>query len=377
MKIIILGPAHPYRGGIAALNDRLARQLQNEGHQVTLYNFKLQYPGFLFPGKSQLTDDPAPAGLSILRRVNSVNPFNWLKVGREVRKLCPDLLIVRFWIPLMGPSLGTICRLARKNRHTKVICIADNMIPHEKRPGDYLLTKYFTGGVDGFIGMSKEVYDDVAKFVKNPRRRYTPHPIYDHYGENVGREEAIRLLGLDAEKKYLLFFGFIREYKGLDLLLQAMARPELSDRNLQLIVAGEFYSDPKPYLEFIQKHDLEDRVHFFTEYIPNTEVNRFFCAADMIVQPYKSATQSGVTQVGYHFDKPMLVTNVGGLGEIIDHGQSGYVVEPDPDFIAKAIADFYANNRQADFIRATIALKEKYSWSKMTSVITELYEELP
>lgn len=376
MRILILGTAWPYRGGLAAMNERLARQLMEEGHEVLIYNFTLQYPGFLFPGKSQYTDEAAPEGIKMVRKVNSVNPFNWLKVGIELKKMKPDLILVRFWIPFIGPSLGTICRIARRNRHTRVICIADNMIPHEKRPGDYLLTKYFTGGVDGYIAMSHEVYNDVGKLVSRPERRFTPHPVYDHYGKMISREEALSALKLDPDERYLLFFGFIRDYKGLDLLLEAMADPRLRERRLRLIVAGEFYADEEKYLNIIREFNLRDKVILHTEYIPNEEINRYFCVADLVVQPYKTATQSGVTQIGYHFNKAMLVTDVGGLGEIIADKKSGYVVRPEASAIADAIVDFYDKERQMDFEAEAEQLKQRFSWNQMTKVIFELYHGL-
>ncbi len=376
MKIVILGTAHPYRGGLAAMNERLARELTERGDEVVIYNFTLQYPGFLFPGKSQYTDEPAPQGLRIIRKINSVNPFNWLKVGRELRKICPDLILVKYWLPFMGPALGTIVRLARRNRHTRVICIADNMIPHEKRPGDRLFTKYFTKGVDGYIAMSHEVYADIEKLVVHPLRRFTPHPIYDHYGEIMPREEALELLQLDPAFRYLLFFGFIRDYKGLDWLIRAMAEPQLKDRQIRLIVAGEFYSDSEPYLKLIRELGLEEKIILHTDYIPDVLINRYFGAADLVVQPYKTATQSGVTQIGYHFNKAMLVTDVGGLGEIVANGKSGYVVKPGVSAIAEAIADFYDRERQTDFEKETVKLKGQFSWSKMTDVMMELYADI-
>lgn len=376
MKIVILGTAHPYRGGLAAMNERLARELINEGHEVVIYNFTLQYPGFLFPGKSQYTSEAAPEGLQIIRKVNSVHPLNWLKVGRELARMRPDLIVIKFWLPFMGPALGTIARLARRNRHTRVICIADNMIPHEKRPGDRLFTRYFTKGVDGYMAMSHEVYDDIEKLVVNPLRRFTPHPIYDHYGEGMTREEALKALQLDADCRYLLFFGFIRDYKGLDWLLQAMADSRLKNRNIRLIVAGEFYSDSEPYLKLVRELGLEEKVALHTDYIPNDRIACYFSAADLVVQPYKTATQSGVTQIGYHFNKAMLVTDVGGLGEIIADRKSGYVVKPEVTAIAEAIADFYDHDRQAAFEQETIKLKEQFSWTKMTDVMMELYADI-
>lgn len=376
MKIVLLGPAHPYRGGIAALNDRLAVQLTREGHEVTVFNFSLQYPGFLFPGKTQYTDDPAPEGIDIRRKVNSVSPFNWWKVGRELKKMKPDLLLVRYWLPFMGPALGTVCRRVRGNRHTRIICIADNIIPHEKRPGDTLFTRYFVKGIDGFIAMSKEVARDLDRFAGHAAKAYAPHPVYDHYGEIVTREEALRHLGLDPEYRYLLFFGFIREYKGLDLLLGAMADDRIRQKPVKLIVAGEFYGNEKQYSDLIGQYRLEKQLVMHTEYIPDAEINHYFCAADLIVQPYKSATQSGVTQVGYHFNKPMLVTRVGGLGEIVADRKSGYVVAPESEAIAEAITDFYDHHREAAFVKETLVMKQQFTWNNLTGKIMQIYDEI-
>lgn len=376
MRIVILGPANPYRGGIAALNERLAVELKKEGHEVIIFNFKLQYPGFLFPGKTQYTDDPAPKALKIVRKVNSVNPLNWVQAGLELKGLSPDLIIVRYWLPFMGPALGTICRLAQRNKHTKVICIADNIIPHEKRPGDRLFTNYFVKGVDGFIAMSKEVFRDIDIFVRKPVKRFAAHPVYDHYGEIIPRQEALHKLNLSPDYRYLLFFGFIREYKGLDLLLEAMNDYRIREKPVKLIIAGEYYGNQEYYNDLINRLDLQDQLVLHTDYIPSDEINNYFCAADLIVQPYKSATQSGVTQIGYHFDKAMLVTDVGGLSEIIADRKSGYVVRPEGSAIADAIVDFYESEREEDFVRETKLLKQNFSWSNLTTKIFEIYNEV-
>lgn len=375
-KIVIIGPAHPYRGGIAALNDRLAQQLKSEGHEVSICNFTLQYPNILFPGKTQFSDSASLEGIENNRLLNSVNPFNWLKVGRRIKKQNPDLVIVRYWLPFMAPSLGTVCQIIKRNKQTKIIALVDNIIPHEKRFGDKLLTTYFTKQVHGFIAMSDVVFNDINQFVKNPQKRLTPHPIYDHYGKIITKKEALHQLDFDQDCQYLLFFGFIREYKGLDLLLKAMANPRLQRRNIKLIVAGEFYSDSSSYYSMLDKYQLHDRVIMHTKYIPDSDINQYFCAADLIVQPYKTATQSGVTQVGYHFNKPMLVTDVGGLAEIIAHNQSGYVVQPDELAIANSIVDYFDNERKEEFETEVKVLKKKFSWEKMTSTIEELYNNL-
>lgn len=376
MKIVILGPAHPYRGGIAVLNERLALELLTEGHEVSIINFKMQYPGFLFPGKTQYTDDPAPEKLKISREVNSVNPFNWFNVGKKLKKLSPDLVIVRYWLPFMGPALGSICRLVRRNRHTKIICIADNIIPHEKRLGDRLFTRYFAHSVDGFVAMSDEVLRDIDIFVSHPVKSLAPHPVYDHYGRILSRGEALANLKLEPEYRYLLFFGFIRDYKGLDLLLEAMNDPRMKEKPLKLIIAGEYYGNEEHYQNIITRYQLEEKLVLRTDYIPSNEVNNYFCAVDLVVQPYKSATQSGVTQIGYHFNKPMLVTRVGGLAEIISHQRSGYVVEPDSQAIADAICDFYDCGREQEFVCETKRLKEKFSWRNLTEKILEIYNKV-
>jgi len=370
MKVIILGTAWPYRGGLAAFNERLAREYQSLGHEVEIVTFTLQYPSFLFPGKTQYSDEPAPENLKITRRLNAINPFNWVTVGRYIKKQKPDLLITKFWLPFMAPALGTVNRVA-KRKGMKRISILDNLIPHEKRPGDKLFAKYFVGSVDGMVAMSRSVLNDVGLFDPHHRkpRALCPHPLYDHYGERLAREEALQMLDLDPENRYILFFGFIREYKGLDLLLDAMTDERIKTMGVKLIVAGEFYGDPKPYMEQLERLHLGDRVVLKTDFIPDHEVNRYFCAADIVAQPYKTATQSGVTQIAFHFEKPMLVTNVGGLPEIVPDGKVGFVVEPDARQIADALVRFFEEGWADRLTEGVREEKRKYAWSNMTEAI--------
>ncbi|KAF0238754.1 MAG: group 1 glycosyl [Prolixibacteraceae bacterium] len=376
MKITILGPAHPYRGGIAALNERLARQLVDEGHDVNVVSFTVQYPKFLFPGKTQFSEQKTTFNFQITREINSVSPINWLKTGWKIKNSRPDILIVRFWLPFMGMSLGSICRIVKLNRHTKIISIADNIIPHEKRPGDKLLCRYFIGSIDAFITMSGSVLKDLEKFRYKKPKILTPHPIYDHYGAVETRENALINLNLSKEDRYILFFGFIRDYKGLDLLLKAFSNPYFKPNRIKLIVAGEFYADEVSYRDLIKELNLEDDVILRTSYISNTEVQHYFNGADIVAQPYKSATQSGVTQISYHFNKPMLVTNVGGLAETIPHMKVGYVVEPDSEKIAIALIDFFENKRLENFSGNILHEKERFSWDKMTSSIMKLANQI-
>lgn len=375
-KIKIIGPAYPFRGGLASYNERLAQEFQQQGHLVDIETFTIQYPSILFPGKSQYTDSNPPQDLTIKRTVNSINPINWLMVGKRIREEKPDLLMIRYWLPFMGPCLGTICRIVRKNKHTKVVCLADNIIPHEKRPGDKLLTNYFMKSIDGMVGMSQSVLDDINTFTPKLARTLCPHPLFDNFGEKLSSAKAKDLLHLDKNTNYLLFFGFIRDYKGLDILLKAFADKRLKKLNLKLIVAGEFYTKKDPYYKLLTDLKLKDRVLMHTEFIPNDMVNRYFCAADIIVQPYKNATQSGVTQIGYHFEKSMLVTNVGGLSEIIPDQKIGYVVEPNEKDIADALLDFYLNKRQAKFEKNIIEEKKKFSWDNMVKAFFSIYNTI-
>ncbi len=372
-KIIILGSAHPLRGGgLATYNERLARAFIDNGDEVSIFTFSLQYPRIFFPGKSQYSEEPAPKELDIKVEVNSINPLNWIIVGRKIKKLKPDLLIIRFWIPFMAPCLGTIAKIVKKNKHTRVISILDNIIPHEKRAGDRLLAGYFVKNVDGFVAMSDSVLNDLDLFDKNKPREFCPHPLYDNFGESIGRNEALSQLKFDPSFRYLLFFGFIRDYKGLDILLEAMGDPEIKKMPLKLIVAGEFYTDSKPYFEIINKHDIKRSVIISDDFIPNSKVVLYFCASDLVVQPYKDATQSGVTQIAYHFDKPIITTDVGGLAEIVPDGVVGYVVNPDSKEIADSILKFYKRKKGPEFTENIKIEKQKYSWERMIETINKL-----
>ncbi|MEI6575663.1 MAG: glycosyltransferase [Bacteroidota bacterium] len=371
-KIVIIGSAHPLRGGLASFNERLGHAFQEEGATVSIYTFSLQYPSFLFPGKSQYSSEPAPKDLDIRVTINSMNPFNWIKYGLKIKKLKPDLVIIKFWIPFMGPCLGSLARLIRSNKHSKVVTIIDNIIPHEKRPGDRMLAKYFSGSVHAFVAMSRSVLEEIDLFDQKKPRVYCPHPLYDNFGSAINKAQATAALKLDPNVRYVLFFGFIRDYKGLDILLDAFARPELRESNIKLLVAGEFYTNEKPYLDQISKNDLSAKLELHTDFIPDSEVYKYFCAADLVVQPYKSATQSGVTQIAYHFDKPMVITNVGGLGEFVPDGKAGFVVEPEAQAVAKAISRFYNENLEAMMVENVKELKKQYAWSRMTKAIWDL-----
>ena len=373
-KLVIIGPAWPLRGGLSAFDEKLATQFTEKGIQTRIDTFSLQYPSFLFPGKSQYTTDPKPINVNIDVCINSINPFNWIIIGLKLYREKPDLIIVRFWIPFLAPCLGTILKIAQLNKHTKVISIIDNMIPHEKRMGDRLLTKYFVKTVDGFIAMSEKVKNDIKTFSHKPVS-ISPHPIFNHFGDPITKMEARTQLGLPQQDKIILFFGYIRKYKGLDLLIQAMANETIKNLGIQLIIVGEFYEDASTYHDLVNALGLQNRISFYSNYIPDGEVKNYVCSADFIIQPYRNATQSGVTPLAYHFEKPMLVTNVGGLADTVPNLKTGIVVAPTTEAIAKGIETLYELGEN-NFIPNIKEEKKKYSWAQMTEKFLALYQQL-
>lgn len=375
MKVVVVGPAYPYRGGIALFNERLSKAFLENNNEVEIITFTLQYPSFLFPGKTQFSEGTPPKELIIKRKINSINPFSWLSAANAIKKTNPDIVLFAYWLPFMALCLGTIAKFLLKSQKTKNIALVHNIIPHEKRIGDTLLSKYFIKHIDGFISLSKSVNNDLSLLTNKPKL-LTPHPLYDNFGEAIDKAIAKKSLKLDDEFNYILFFGIIRKYKGLDILLKAFEQSNLKAKKVKVIVAGEFYEDKTPYVDLIKELNIENEVVLVDSFIPDNEVVNYFCAADIVVQPYKNATQSGVTQIAYHFNKPMLVTNVGGLAEMIPHNKVGYVTECNPKNVGESILDFYKNNREQEFIRGVIEEKQKYTWDKMIAIIKQLYQQL-
>ncbi|HXS56629.1 MAG TPA: glycosyltransferase family 4 protein [Hanamia sp.] len=370
-KIIIIGPAYPLRGGgIATFNERLANEFIDEGFDTTIYTFSYQYPSFLFPGKTQYSSEAAPDNIPIKIKINSVNPLNWIKVGKELKKINPDIIVVRYWLPFMGPCLGTILRIIKKNRHTHIVCIADNVLPHEKRPGDKMFTRYFVKPVDGFITMSEKVFADLKQFVKNKPVKLVPHPLYDNFGPIISKQAARKKLGISEEDKVILFFGFIRKYKGLDILLRAFKRVIASRKieNLKLLIAGEFYEDEKNYDQLLNDVQIKNSLILHTHFISNSDVKYYLCAADCVIQPYRSATQSGVTPLAYHFEIPMIVTNVGGLPSMVADKKVGLIAEPNAESIAKKIVEYFELGEDF-FLPYLKEEKKKFSWKVMVNAI--------
>jgi glycosyltransferase involved in cell wall biosynthesis len=373
-SVVIIGPAYPLRGGLASFDERLAREFQLQQFDTSIYTFSLQYPSFLFPGSTQYSSEPTPADLNIKVRINSVNPFNWIKVGTELKKLKPDIIVVRYWLPFMGPCLGTILRRVKKNGHTKIVCIADNVLPHEKRIGDKRFTAYFLKSADAFVTMSEKVLADLRSFTNKPAVKIV-HPLYDNFGEKINKIEARQYLGLNTDDKIILFFGFIRKYKGLDILLEAMNILKQQSSDIKLLIAGEFYEDRKLYDDIIEKHQLQSNTILRTNFINDSEVKYYLSVADFVIQPYRNATQSGVTPLAYHFEKPMLVSNVGGLPSLVPDQKAGLIAEPNAESIAQKIVELYALGED-HFLPYLREEKKKYQWSVLTNAIKQLAQQL-
>ena len=374
-SIVFLGPSYPYRGGIASFSESLAREFTLKGFESTLYTFSLQYPSFLFPGKTQYSEAPRPKDLNIKQVVNSINPFNWIKVGLELKKKRPDIVLVRFWLPFMGPCFGTILRIVARNKFTKIICIADNIIPHEKRIGDSLFTSYFTKSIHAFIAMSEQVMKDMNMLGIKQKKIFLPHPIFNHFGNQVSKQEGLKELKIQTDKKIILFFGFIRHYKGVDILLKAMADQRIKENGYVLVIAGEFYEDEEKYLNIIKEEGLENQVIIHNKFISEENIKYYLSAADVLIQPYRHATQSGVTPLALHFNLPMIVTRVGGLSESVVDKQTGLVTEPNSTSIADSIIEYFDTGKEA-FVTHLKEHKKQYTWAFMADGIIELNEEL-
>lgn len=375
MKIVIIGPGHPLRGGIAKFNQRLASAFIEAGHSCRIVSFSLQYPSFLFPGKTQFSTEPANDNVPVTSEINSINPFNWIKVGNSIKKEKPDLVVVRYWLPFMGPALGTILRQIRKNKTTKIICLCDNAIPHEKRPGDRQFTNYFVKACDAFVTMSENVKEDLEQFDTIKPKEVIRHPVYDSFGTAIPKADALKILNLPEEETLFMFFGFIRKYKGLDILLEAIPHyKKLTSKPFKLIIAGEFYADETSYLNKIKALGIENDVLLHTHFIPDSQVKNYFSAADVVIQPYLNATQSGITPLCYHFDMPMIVSDVKGLTAFIQENETGHISPLDPEKMAQTMLKFTQNGK-AHYLPYLKEEKKNYSWEALTNSMLKIVKE--
>ena len=380
MKIVLIGTAYPLRGGIAHYVGLLWKYL-SRSHDVRIVTFSRQYPKLLFPGKSQ--DESGDAGIPVesVQWIDSINPFNWIRTGFRVRALQPDLIVLKFWMPFFAPSYGTIAAIARWGRKTKSMFICDNIIPHERRPGDKLLTRFAFRFIDSYVVQSRAVERDLKLWHRDPLLSYLPHPVYEIFGDEQTRGEAREQLrrvdasmDLAADDRVLLFFGYVRDYKGLDVILDAM--PAILERmKVKLLVVGEFYNNEQHYREQVARLGIGNYVLFHSDYVPNEEVGVFFSAADVMTLPYKSATQSGIIQIAYNFHRPVIATDVGGLGEVVITGRTGTMVPPErPHALAEAVVEYFEKDCFEDYRANVIEERKKYSWEHMAEGIEQLYE---
>ncbi len=373
LHIAIVGPAHPYRGGLASIMHTMAREYQRRGYRVDILTFTLQYPSLLFPGKSQTVDTPPPSDLTIERCVSTVNPLSWWHVGRKLCEMRPDIVLMKYWTPFMAPCFGTIARLARKNGHTRVICQIDNVEPHEHHLTDKMFNRYYLSSVDGFIYMSEQVHGELTAYTQAPAL-FSPHPMFEHFGQRRERTEACKALSISPEDRYALFFGLIRDYKGLDTLIEAWA--EFRRSGHKLLIAGEFYASRDKYIDLIARLGLQDDIILHDHFIPDSEVANYFSAADCVVLPYKTATQSGVTQIAYNFRTPIIVTDVGGLSEIVPDGKVGYVVDSSVEGVVDGLNRIYEPGRIEEFTQNMEHERKRFSWEAMCNKIEEVYHEI-
>jgi glycosyltransferase involved in cell wall biosynthesis len=372
MNISYLSTFYPFRGGIAQFNASLYRELE-KSHNIKAFTFKRQYPNMLFPGKTQyVTETDKPEKIQSYPCLDSVNPISWIKASKIIQKTNPDLLLMKLWMPFFGPSLGYVA--GKMPEKCKSIAILDNVIPHEKHIIDMPFLKYYLKRVDGFVVMSEVVEKDLIRIKPDAKYTLHPHPLYDHFGRTVDQSEARQKLNISHNKKTLLFFGFIREYKGLDLLIEAFGK---LDDSHQLIIAGDCYGNFDKYQKRIDTCPNKDRIHKFVRYIHDDEVPLLFSAADVCVLPYKSATQSGITSIAYHFELPMLTTDVGGLKEVVKDGVTGKMTtKVSVEDIAGMITDYFSENASEKYKQNIRNLKKRMSWKSLADSILKMATEI-
>ena len=372
MKIAYLSAFYPFRGGIAQFNALLTEALRKSGHEVMPYTFSRQYPNILFPGKTQfVSENDQAVEIDSIRILDTINPFSYRKTIYEIKKFNPDILLMKYWMSFFAPSLGKVAKKLKND--CCVISILDNVIPHEKKFFDIPLTKYFLKQNHAFISMSKSVQNDLYKLRPNALSELTPHPVYNHFGNKLNKKEACKKLNISQDKKTILFFGFIRKYKGLDLLIKAF---NSLNSEYQLLIAGESYTKFDEYQSLIDQNKNKDNIYPFVRYIDDNEVPAFFSAADVLILPYKSATQSGISGIAIHFQLSQIVSNVGGLAEYVDHKKTGLILEQtNPKSIAKSITHFFNNNYKAIFEKNIKEQNDKYSWKTLAQKLITLYNK--
>ena len=373
MKIAFLSTFYPYRGGIAQYNAALYRALE-QNHQVRAFNFSLQFPSFLFPGSTQFVGqadhaDPVPSQ----RVLNSINPLTYINTSRQILLFKPDLLLLGYFTPFLAPAHGTVAWLLRRKK-IPAVAIVNNVLPHERLPLDKQLIRFFMGQLSGAVVMGQAVQQELKDFAPDLKVLLHPHPVYRHFGKKIPQEQARRQLGIPPGKKVLLFFGLIRPYKGLDVLLKTFQ--QLSD-DYFLLVAGEAYEETEKYRQMLQQAKHPENALMHNRYISDNEVPRYFSAADVAVLPYRTATQSGVTAVASHFELPVIVTDTGNLKETVAPWQTGEVIEKaDPALLAQAIDRFFSKENSVDYRKNIQNFNHTFTWEHLATELSRFAASL-
>jgi len=371
VNLVIVGTAYPLRGGIAQYTALLSRALSGRGHHVRVLSFKRQYPSFLFPGKTQRDEGRPLVPVRAEALLDSVSPLTWIRAFFRLKKMRPGAVIFQYWMPFFAPCYAALSFLSKRFLGARILTLCHNILPHEKKPADTLLTRLGLRFSDRFIVQSGQVQEELLTVRPGAAYLKIPHPVYEFFPPAMPKRKARDLLSV-RETRVMLFFGYIRAYKGLRHLLAAM--PSILKRmRVRLLVCGEIYEGRDELFGLADRPGIRDRVSFHDRFIPNEDVAAFFCASDVVVLPYESATQSGIVQVAYHYDRPVIVTSVGGLPEMVPDGRTGFVVPPrDPEAIADAVMRFYSEKREAAFSRNIRIEKRKYSWDRMAEAVEAL-----
>lgn len=372
MKIVLVGPVYPYKGGISHYTGLMYKALAKK-NEVHMMSYKLQYPKILFKKEQRDYDNDAFKIENTDFYINTANPINWVQTALKIRELKPDMVILQWWHPYFSPCYWSICKLLGK---IKVLFVCHNVFPHERFPMDRFLAKTVLKQGDYFIVQSKQDENDLKSIKKNPKYKRTVHPTYNAFKlQNMSKEEGRRLLHIPEDEKVLLFFGFVREYKGLKHLINALPQIVKDTEKVKLLIVGDFAGDKDEYLKLIEKNNVSEYIEIHDGYIPDKEVEKYFTASDVVVLPYESATQSGIVQIAYGFEKPVIATSVGGLPEVVLDGKTGYIVETqNVEAIAKSVNRFFSENKAEAFKNNIIAEADKYSWDRMAEIIKNLYD---
>ena len=368
MKIALIGPFPPYRGGISMFNFSLAKELQKH-HEIYKISFSLQYPKIFFPGKSQKSSFKDNDSIEI---INSINPFSWSKVASYINMISPELVIFQYWMPFFAPAFTSIAKKIKKGANSKIIVNCNNIVPHEPRKIDTILTRNFFKHCDSFIVMSDTVEKDLLNINSQLIYKKTPHPIYDVFGKSLSKDKARQVLKI-GDEKVILNFGLVRDYKGLDILIKSAKILKKQLDKFKIMVVGECYENEYKYIQMAKDNNVEDVIDFNFEFVPNENVKHFFCASDLVVLPYKRATQSGIIPIAYHFNKPVVVSNVGGLPENVKDTKTGIICEPNPESIANGILNYF-DSYLFNYKENIKEYKKQYTWKTFTEKIMELVE---